>query len=65
MNSSKELYKKNLSRYFVSKINFKRSWDDKKMFLLDYDVNYFLRELRNKHSALIDNESSIQKNKNF
>ena len=64
MNSFNELCKK-VSQDIVSKINFKRSWDDKEMFLLDYDVNYFLRELRNKHFALIDNESSIQKNKNF
>ena len=64
MNSFNKLCKK-ISQDIVSKINFKHSWDDKQRFRFDYAVSYFLRELWNKHFNHIDNESSIQKNKNY
>ena len=64
MNSFNELCKK-ISQDIVSKINFKRSWDDEERFRFDYSLSYFLRELWNKHFTHIDNETSIPKNKNY
>ena len=58
MNSFNELCKK-ISQDIVSKINFKRSWDDEERFRFDYSLSYFLRELWNKHFTHEDNESSI------
>ena len=64
MNSFEELYKK-LSQDIDTKDTRARARTEQEQIRFDYAVSYILRELWNKHFTHEDNESSIQKNKNF
>ena len=64
MNSFEELYKK-LSQDIDTKDTRARARTEQEQIRFNYAVIYFLRELWNKHFTHEDNESSIQKNKNF
>ena len=64
MNSFEELYKK-LSQDIDTKDTRTRARTEQEQIRFNYAVIYFLRELWNKHFTHEDNESSIQKNKNF
>ena len=64
MNSFEELYKK-LSQDIDTKDTRARARTVQEQIRFDYAVSYILKELWNKHFTHKDNETSIQKNKNF
>ena len=64
MNSFEELYKK-LSQDIDTKDTRARARTEQEQIRFDYAVSYILKELWNKHFTHEDNETSIQKNKNF
>ena len=64
MNSFEELYKK-LSQDIDTKDTRARARTVQEQIRCDYAVSYILKELLNKHFTHEDNETSIQKNKNF
>ena len=64
MNSFNELCKK-ISQDIDAKDTRARARTEQEQIRFDFAVNYFLRELWNKHFTHKDNESSIQKNKNY
>ncbi len=64
MNSFNELCKK-LSQDIDAKDIRARARTEQEQIRFNYAVSYFLKELWNKHFTHEDNESSIQKNKNY